>query len=181
MDPESNQTTNPYSEISEPACFGPNAAGGYQTPASLKEELGQLIESRRKRTLMLLRAKEAPRASVELTSPTAEEPPPPPEGLQSLPATPTPGLEGRPRSATPTLSDYENLSHHNLQSGRLLAEVCQQPEPQPQPQPEPEDLQPVGVSPSESQNLNTLSLASDVLADLSQEDHSIVQQLAGEG
>lgn len=166
-DIDSNQlniTTNPYSEISTtPVPFTDqtttNTASHYQVPTYaivnhhqpsglVKDEMEQLIENKRKRTLLLLRLKEAPKASIELTSPLTEDA----EDLRLV----------------SSCSDYDNLSSHQQQQQRAAND----------PLPEIE-LQDSIISPSEtSQNLNTLSLVSDVLDIQSQEPNSLVQQLS---
>lgn len=92
----------------------------------LNEELNQLIETKRKRTLMLLMAKEAPRACIEPTSqadePTLPTAPPASSSSSSesseidhLP--PSVSVNDLTHSAgtrimSPIASDYDNLSHH---------------------------------------------------------------------
>lgn len=186
---QSNQS-NPYSEI-----FVPNehqnqhhlAPGHYQVPlgpqaASLQDELDHLIESKRKRTLMLLRAREAPRASIELTSPIEETPQATtdhPTMLNSADSIERLEDEAQ-RCRSPALSDYENLHAANRcstptatattnHSPPVDGDVCVQIMANNKGQ--------SVISPSESQNFNTLSQASDILGDLSQEENSIVQQL----
>lgn len=166
---------------------------------SVNDEVGQIIETRRKRTLLLLKSKEAPKASFEITSPIEEtgflpppSPPPlalqPPQQLSSSTTllTETAPFEQRPISPT-VLSDYENvntnlnlddnndvelLRHRSLD--KLDQDISQDID---QTAKDCEEEQSV-VSPSESQNFNTLSIVSDILGDLSQEDHSIVNQLS---
>jgi len=132
------------------------------TTSHVNDEINQLIEIKRKRTLLLLKAKEAPRASIEVTSPIEENPIAVDSDHQS---------EAR---LSPVLSDYENLSSKNLDAiNRLdnqaleakIATYCG------------DDCGAEVVSPSESQNFNTLSIVSDILGDLSQEENSLVQQL----
>lgn len=190
---------NPYSEILNPTRASPIsgrlAKAGYPSenlyraesslmpPNLIEEELDQMIESKRKRTLLLLRAKEAPRASIELTSPAEEEP----DCLHLL------GVEGRARSPA-VLSDYENVgdgsSQDELQHDSVLANASTDPDvvdrtdqtdlvggaTQVQQRSSGDQLS--FVSPSESQNFNTLSIVSDILGDLSQEESSLVQQLS---
>lgn len=169
---------------------------------SVNDEVSQIIETRRKRTLLLLKSKEAPKASFEITSPIEETgllPPPPPPPLplqppqrQLLSSTTllneTAPIEQRPISPT-VLSDYENLNtnlnlddnndaepqlRHHRSLDKLYQDISQDID---QTAKDCEEEQSV-VSPSESQNFNTLSIVSDILGDLSQEDHSIVNQLS---
>lgn len=176
---QSNRSANPYSEIHATTLAGHACAAPrhYQVPVAPNDdaELNQLIETRRKRTLMLLRAKEAPKASVELTSPDGPDAP----DLAPAPEPGRPGSGSGARSPT-SASHYENLSL----AQREAAEAHEQQVAAPASKPE--ELQVAGstqpeadlvTSPSESQNCNTLSLVSDVLGDLSQEDNSLVQQL----
>lgn len=209
----------------------------------LNEELNQLIEAKRKRTLMLLRAKEAPRASVELTSQTDDpsshslEPPPQPSlttGVNDLASCPSEAI----RVVSPAASDYDNLSDHIKQQQQFVDFVSRSDEPSSDPlatvdddsggddqleavrntdkidveddnvralnslfvnrrKQSPDDksehadsgpneiVSPTRdvddvISPSESQNFNTLSLVSDILGDFSQDDNSLVQQLSQE-
>lgn len=207
-----------------------NCSNSYRSAPSINDELNQLIETKRKRTLLLLRAKEAPKASVEQTSSADDDTQMVADNL-SCDGACSPAL----------LSDYENLSNnyldqeegdgegeeaakclvqkssrenHHLSRGEenspaLKKEIetrdmpamedqqqqqqqtdsnkwLQNKEEVQEPSKEgkdqggcKEDSKATGfvVSPSESQNFNTLSESSDVLADLSQEESSLVQQL----
>lgn len=149
-----------------------DVCGHYQVPSQSKltaptvnDELNQLIETKRKRTLMMLKSKEAPKASFELTSPLEPELPSL-ERETSHHLTPDdPSDQHLPPSDA---SHYENL-HLDGHEPDIEA---------------PGDDQQVivvtnnsVVSPSESQNFQTLSLVSDGLGDLSQEENSLVQQL----
>ena len=131
----------------------------YQVPisaATVSEELNQLIEAKRKRTLMLLRAKEAPRASFELTSPLDSEA----AGSVEM-AMPGGGPE---QDASSIVSHYENVGGAGdlrPEQHQVVAQV-------------PNEV----MSPSDSTTLNTLSIVSDALGELSQEN-SLVQQLGG--
>lgn len=190
---------NPYSEILNPTRASPisaklakagngsehlyRAGSSPMPPNLIEEELDQMIESKRKRTLLLLRAREAPRASIEITSPADEEP----DCLHLL------DVDGRARSPA-VLSDYENVgagsSQYELQHDSVLANASTDPEGMDgtdqtglvdgatQRQQRFSEEQLSFVSPSESQNFNTLSIVSDVLGDLSQEESSLVQQLS---
>lgn len=166
----SNQTstTNHYSEIhSTPVSPADQLeAGHYQVPASVfsqpnvEDQISHLIEHKRKKTLLLLRSKEAPRASIEQTVddlPICNEE----DELTTDSA--------RPNTCSPTnISEYENLNVGRLDDDDRAVYNSQQ----------------VGqaeidvISPSESQNFNTLSIVSDILGDLSQEENSLVQQLS---
>lgn len=167
---------------------------------SVNDEVNQIIETKRKRTLLLLKSKEAPKASFEITSPVEEtgslqlQPAPsqlPPQ-LSSSSSTAlfpeTALIEQRPNSPT-ALSDYENVDtnttnnldnteepHQKHRSLDKLEQDISQDIDQTTIRDCEED--PSFVSPSESQNFNTLSIVSDILGDLSQEDHSIVNQLS---
>lgn len=210
---------------------------------SVNDERNQLMESKRRRTLMMLRDKEAPRASIEQASPTDENNP-----IRSSPNTQDNRragqlddgneeeeeepllLERRGRAeitGSPVISDYENVGpnnttsainsnyrddddadHHqrafqqpttdqknpnetcNMAIGGLNNDLSSSAFGQPKPlEPELaitrlnelEEQCESFVSPSESSqtnNFNTLSLVSDILGDLSQEEDSIVQQLS---
>lgn len=236
----------------------------------LNEELNQLVEAKRKKTLMLLRTKEAPRASIELTS-QADDPmlesqpslsPSQSNEIDVKPLSSTsisdlnngatnrvaqgPATEGVSRTVSPVASDYDNLSNHINQlkleqrqqqqfvdmpaccdntstaahdeagegnngvdakhdkigdddNVRALNDMFKRKESKTSPEDkksatkldadnpdnfsswmvETHNNKDELVSPSESsQNFNTLSLVSDILGDLSQEDNSLVQQLS---
>lgn len=181
--------------------------------STVKDEMNQLIDSKRKKTLLLLKAKEAPRASFELTSPTEEE------TTTSSNSVNANQLERSHSSSTlesPVMSDYENLylsrndvdtlkaepvdSRENTISNnkkkkkkKETASDCKRVVPpstssrvdlrggksdacESVPNIE-EDAESI-ATPSELQNLNTLSIVSDILGDLSHEENSLVQQLS---
>lgn len=154
-----------------------DVCGHYQVPSrqvtgsTVSDELNELIETKRKRTLMMLKAKEAPRASFELVSPVE------PEHL----GPPAPIDEGGPKCGSPSNgSHYENL--HLDEGGAVEEDEQPDCDRHPQLKADHSNQQVIVrdnsvVSPSESQNFNTLSMASDVLGDLSQEESSLVQQL----
>lgn len=163
------------------------------TSSALNDEVNHLIEAKRKRTLLLLRAKEAPRASVELTSPIDDVLRRQMQ-LNSLALAPL-DHQRTIGACSPIVSEYENISITEMQRGLNedhLAQTTKQTS-----SPHPIEAEHDGaniehhhdnpdtsgeatslVSPSESQNLNTLSLTSDLLGDLSQEESSLVQQLS---
>lgn len=165
---------------------------------NVNDEVNQIIETKRKKTLLLLKSKEAPKASFEITSPVEEtsslQLSPPQLPLQSLLSSSSTALFPKTalieqRTSSPTaLSDYENVNtntnnldneepYHqkNRSLDKLDREVSLDID-----QTTTKDCQENSsvVSPSESQNFNTLSIVSDILGDLSQEDHSIVNQLS---
>lgn len=200
-------STNPYSEILTPTTPVPSSSsvvegetakdtidivGHYQVPSTtnninnnnnttyaavihhqvarrsptVNDELNQIIETKRKKTLLLLKSKEAPKASFEKTSPVDE--------VSSSQATfPPDTILDRP-SSSPVLSDYENVSSHNLNSNGVMEQEYKPLNRDVSKDEEEADI----LSPSESQNFNTLSIVSDVLGDLSLEDHSVVNQLS---
>lgn len=157
----------------------------YSAPATprsfVEEEMRQTIDAKRKRTLKLLMRKEAPRASIEQTSSIEDQP------TSSAASITSSSNDGdailRPSSRnTQTKSPVSNSSsvYDNIQR--------QPPETLPLLEAEPQDLQQqqqqqqqlddsIINSPSESANLNTLSIVSDVLADVANEDHSVVHAL----
>lgn len=185
---------NPFSEILSPVPSTSNqnnnindpSPSHYQVPTYstiqrvptplrgfVSDEMENLIETKRKRTLLLLRLKEAPRASIEFTSPTTDDDMMLGQGEgQGLTST----------SPMTVLSDYENLNNDEDDATRPLMD---QPLATETVWPEiletasqPGEGVAVDISPSEtSQNFNTLSLTSDLL-DLSQEENSLVQQLS---
>lgn len=178
----SDAMTNFYSEISHNSqvCHyqvpstASNRVKGNDSESVQDEMSRQLIEIKRKRTLKLLKAKEAPRASIEVTSPLGED-------------------DGETLAV---LSYYENMSDNVGDSNRSLASPIELKPESPSPPPDhfsaevtahaDDEGQAVAegssqaksfvISPSESQNLNTLSLISDIQGDLTQEGDSIVQQ-----
>lgn len=208
--PKMNCTTQDYYQT-------PAYATVHRSPPSptiLDDELGQLIETKRKRTLLLLKAKEAPRASFEQTSPSDETAPP--ESLSDMPKRPgevTPPqdhgehYQSDSRPISP-MSDYENLvlvdnrpdscpielravpdrisgvSQVNDSSGderhptnvtnMELDHGANNDDNHQQQQPSGSPI----VSPSESQNFNTLSIVSDTFGDSSQEESLLVNQLS---
>lgn len=157
---------------------------GHSTSSLLNEERNQLIETKRKRTLMLLKAKEAPMASIEITSPIEEV-------AVIVDIEPQVAQQAEQLSPASGVSDYENLnlsskidppvatgSSEVVELEAAAAENINQEQQQQQEAPS----DPIGdasgvISPSESQNFNTLSITSDILGDLSQEENSLVQQL----
>lgn len=153
-------TSNLYSEIA--ACRRwPSQANealclNLSNAPSLRDEMDQLMESKRRRTLIMLRNKEAPRASFEQTSQMEDEP-------LLVNSHQTDGLaeDGAKAESATCLSEYENMTpSRHIDSAPTGVDTC--------------DL----ISPSDSaHNFNTLSLVSDVLADIGTEDHSIVNQL----
>lgn len=150
------------------------------TAALVSEEMNQLMETKRMRTLEMLRSKEAPKASFELTSPVIERY----DDLAGLALITnhaqdqsnysltkeqgTRDILGSPDSHQTNASYYENAGNHDSTN-----EKQQQQEQSADREPSGESL----MSPSESQNFNTLSLVSDVLGDLSHEENSLVQQV----
>lgn len=192
-------TSNQYSEIiqkqqQQQQQDSSNRYGHYQVPSasfatyskvpSVNDEVNQLIETKRKRTLLLLRAKEAPRASFEQNSSIEEQSPLMDQNGDG-------DDEERADTCSPTvLSEYENLNLTNhintnndndgIDSAKVnLIDGIEEKKVEEKliPQTQADQLADI-VSPSESQNFNTLSLVSDVLEDFSQDDNSLVQQLS---
>lgn len=159
---------------------GPGDAGDHYkvpaacatTPTPLNEEFNQVIERERERTLQILRARQAPRASlVELgraADPNRTGPQPPHHNDDGRD-----NPDGSHGTVSPApLSDYDNLSAATDDGGSPADSASA---------PNAADTEQLSASNSitgpPSTYLNTLSLASDPLDGLTHEDYSIVNQL----
>lgn len=158
----------------EPIYARPRSAP-IEGPRFVDMEMSQLIEHKRKRTLMLLRSKEAPKASIELTSPITDPDLDPISDSQS-----TGAKQPEERKSPACVSYYENADGSAMDDqAKQIALIStfgqQQERPSSGNSTSKETTRDEGVNNEES---NTLSLVSDILGDLSQEGNSLVQQLS---
>lgn len=156
----------------------------YQVPTSsraptINDEINGLIEQKRTQTLELLRDKEAPRANTELAS-----------SLDLIEDQPESG-GGAERFVPSQASQYENVdlagtatvgtdADQSVPRDEVVADKPMMTRTTSQTRQMTDDEDAAVLSPSESsQNLNTLSLASEILDLSNQEENSLVQQLGG--
>lgn len=169
-----------YPAAGSEAIYARPRASPVAGPSFVDMEMNQLIELKRKRTMTLLRSKEAPKASFELTSPTGNS-----DTILDDLSISEEDFSGDARSAG-CVSYYENADSSSVME-RLnqIALSLQSSRPK-----SPVDLKQhysegssdqdklEGGITSGTDEANTLSIVSDILGDLSQEGNSLIQQLS---